>query len=189
MSGRDDLLARAIDHLSREGIGDVSLRGLAQELGTSHRMLIYHFGSRDGLLAAVVAEVERRQRELMDAMIDTERPTLEQSLDYWRAVVEATQRHGRLFFELAAHAMQDRPHARPLRRGLIDPWLPPLERLCRRLGHPEADCPAVARMVLATARGLLFDLLLTGDRAAVDAAAERLNALLITAVGTVPEGS
>lgn len=180
MTGRDALLERAIAYLSREGVGDISLRRLAEELGTSHRMLIYHFGSRDGLLAEVVADVERQQRELLATMIDSERPTIEQSLTYWRAVVKATEQHGRLFFELAAHAMQDRPHARSLRRGLIDPWLPSLEQLCRGLGIAEDECAATARMVLATARGLLFDLLLTDDQEAIDAAAERLNAMLIS---------
>lgn len=179
MTGRQALLDRAVDYLSRAGTGDISLRRLAEEVGTSHRMVIYHFGSRDGLLAAVVAEVERQQRELLDAVMDPDRPTLEQGRDYWRAVSAAAERHGRLFFELGAHAMQDREHARPLRRGLIDPWLPPLEQLCRRLGVPEQDCAATARLALGAARGLLFDLLLTGDRVAVDAAAERLNQLLV----------
>ncbi|GAB3765128.1 TetR/AcrR family transcriptional regulator [Microlunatus parietis] len=179
MTGRQALLDRAVDYLSRAGIGDISLRRLAEELGTSHRMVIYHFGSRDGLLTAVVAEVERQQRDLLDAAMDPERPTLEQGRRYWQAVATAAERHGRLFFELAAHAMQDREHARPLQRGLIDPWLPPMERLCRKLDVPEEDCAATARLALAAARGLLFDLLLTGDRDAVDAAADRLNQLLV----------
>ncbi len=183
MTGRDALLERAIDHLSTAGIGDVSLRRLAEELGTSHRMLIYYFGSRDGLLSEVVAAVERQQRELLTTMINTDRPAVEQSLAYWRIAVEATERHGRLFFELAAHAMQNRPHARSLRRELIDPWLPPLEQLCRRLGLPVEDCAPTARLVLATARGLLFDLLLTGDRDAIDGAAEQLHVLLLARVG------
>lgn len=179
MTGRQALLDSAVDYLSRSGIGDISLRRLADELGTSHRMVIYHFGSRDGLLTAVVAEVERQQRDLFDTVMDPDRPTLEQGRDYWLAVAAAAERHGRLFFELAAHAMQDREHARPLRRGLIDPWLPPLEALCRRLDVPEEDVGPTARLALATARGLLFDLLLTGDRVEVDAAAERLNQLLV----------
>jgi AcrR family transcriptional regulator len=182
VTGRDDLLERAIAHLSKAGIGDVSLRRLAEELGTSHRMLIYHFGSRDGLLSEVVAEVERQQRELLATMIDPERPTVEQSLAFWRSTVEAALRHGRLFFELAAHAMQDRPHARSLRRGLIDPWLPSLEQLCRQLGLPPEECTPTARLVLAAARGLLFDLLLTGDRDAVDAAADQLHTLLLSRI-------
>jgi rhodanese-related sulfurtransferase len=62
------LLDKAIAHAEEHGIGDTSLRGLANALGTSHRMLIYHFGSREGLLAAVVEETERRQREAFEAL-------------------------------------------------------------------------------------------------------------------------
>jgi AcrR family transcriptional regulator len=47
---RQRLLDAAIEHLGRTGIGDTSLRGLAEALGTSPRMLSYHFGSREGLL-------------------------------------------------------------------------------------------------------------------------------------------
>jgi len=44
------------------GITDMSLRELAAAIGTSHRMLLYHFGSREGLLNAVVRAVEGAQR-------------------------------------------------------------------------------------------------------------------------------
>ena len=43
---RRRLLERAIDHVAAHGIADLSLRRLAEALGTSHRMLIHHFGSR-----------------------------------------------------------------------------------------------------------------------------------------------
>ena len=55
---RERLLDAAIEHFGRHGIGDTSLRGIAEAVGTSHRMLIYHFGSREGLLAEVTREVE-----------------------------------------------------------------------------------------------------------------------------------
>jgi AcrR family transcriptional regulator len=41
---RERLLERAIDHISRRGLTDLSLRELAAAIGTSHRMLIHHFG-------------------------------------------------------------------------------------------------------------------------------------------------
>ena len=55
--GRERLLAGAIEHVAEHGVGNLSLRGLAAALGTSHRMLIYHFGSRDGLLIEVIRAV------------------------------------------------------------------------------------------------------------------------------------
>src|SRR6476659_3933702 len=58
---RERLLEAAIDYVVGHGLTDLSLRKLAAELGTSHRMLIHHFGSREGLWVAIVREVEARQ--------------------------------------------------------------------------------------------------------------------------------
>jgi AcrR family transcriptional regulator len=175
---RERLLAAAVEYFAEHGIGDHSLRALATELGTSHRMLIYHFGSREGLLAEVVRVVEDQQRAALSAL----RPdgdVLDQSLRFWTQVADEALRYGRLFFELSAHAMQGRPHTEALRGDLIGRWLPPLTDLFVRAGVPASAAPAYARLGLAAARGLLFDLLITGDRVGVDEAAHLLNRLLM----------
>ena len=59
---RERLLAAAVRHALDAGIADLSLRQLAAAIGTSHRMLLYHFGSREGLLVAVTQAVEEQQR-------------------------------------------------------------------------------------------------------------------------------
>jgi hypothetical protein len=73
--------------------------------------------------------------------------------------------------------MQDLPHTESLKADLINVWLPPLIELCIRAGLPADEAPAYARLGLAASRGLLFDLLLTGDRAGVDEASALLNRL------------
>jgi AcrR family transcriptional regulator len=176
---RERLLAAAIDHFGRNGIGDTSLRGIAEALGTSHRMLIYHFGSREGLLVEVTRAVEARQRAVMTATYDAGLPPLEAAARYWEATVEATLRYGPLFFELTAHAMQGKPHAMALRDELIAAWLPSVTSLCRAIGIPEAQAGTHARLALGAARGLLLDLLVTGDREEVARAADLLNRLLL----------
>jgi AcrR family transcriptional regulator len=180
---RERLVASAVEHLGRHGIGDRSLRGLAEMLGTSHRMLIYHFGSRDGLLAEVTSAVEARQRTVMAATYDETLPPLDAAAKYWDQVVEETLRYGPLFFELAAHAMQGRPHAERLRSELVGAWLPPLVELLRALGVPPDHTEAHARLALGAARGLLLDLLVTGDREAVADAAALLNRMLLDSAG------
>ncbi len=55
----------------------------------------------------------------------------------------------------------------------MEAWIEPSSELFRRLGFGEDEARAEARLSLAVARGLLLDLLATGDRAAVDAAAEQ----------------
>ena len=66
---RQELLEAAIDHVAEHGLTDLSLRGLAAELGTSHRMLSHHFGSKDGLWVAIIQEVERRQLEVLADLV------------------------------------------------------------------------------------------------------------------------
>ena len=176
---RGRLLDGAVDHFGRNGIGDTSLRGIAEALGTSHRMLIYHFGSREGLLAEVTREVEARQRAVMTATYDTDLPPLEAAARYWEQTVEATLRYGPLFFELAAHAMQGKEHAAALRDELIASWLPSVTDLCRAIGIPEAQAETHARLALGAARGLLLDLLVSGRREEVARAADLLNRLLL----------
>jgi AcrR family transcriptional regulator len=185
---RQRLLDAAIDHLGRHGIGDTSLRGLAEALGTSHRMLIYHFGSREGLLVEVTREVEARQRAVMSATYDADLPPLEAAARYWEQTVEATLRHGPLFFELTAHAMQGKDHAAVLREELIASWLPSVTELCRAIGIPDEQAPAHARLALGAARGLLLDLLVTGEREQVAEAADLLNRLLLLSAGTSVAG-
>jgi AcrR family transcriptional regulator len=183
---RDRLLAAAIEHFSAHGVSDHSLRAVANAIGTSHRMLIYHFGSRDGLLAEVVRAVEEQQRDaLTELLADSSLTPGEQSRRFWHRVADATLVHGRLFFELSALALQDKPYTRPLRDALISIWLEPLASLYLRVGVPAEQAPTYARLGLATARGLLFDLLATDDRTSVDQAAALLDRLTGVTAGGV----
>jgi AcrR family transcriptional regulator len=147
-TGRDALLAGAIGHFAERGVGDTSLRALAEAIGTSHRMLIYHFGSRDGLLAAV----------------------LDAGMRYWRLVTAEALVYGPLFFELTSHAMLGLPYAVDVRVRLVTTWLDALTSMWTARGVPTREARAQASLDLAMARGLLHDLLLSGDRKRVDAA-------------------
>jgi AcrR family transcriptional regulator len=172
-TGRDRLLEAAITYFAAEGIADTSLRALATRIGTSHRMLIYHFGSREGLLSAVVGVVEAAQRDTLARLAAApDGDPVEQSRRFWREVTDAALIYGPLFFELSGHAMQGLAHAAALRADLIESWLEQLAALAVRAGTDPGSARVEARVQLATARGLLFDLLISGDRAGVDAAME-----------------
>jgi len=174
MSARDDLLAAVMAHVTEHGIGELSLRTLAAAIGTSHRMLIYHFGSRDGLLVEIARTVERQQRDRLSALLaDPGLSPEEQAERFWAQLTDpAMWPSERLFFELYGQALQGRPHAVPLLDGVVADWLEPLADLTVRSGVPRAESVAHARLRLAVARGLLLDLLATGDVEGVRAAAE-----------------
>ncbi|HEV7720983.1 MAG TPA: TetR family transcriptional regulator, partial [Iamia sp.] len=167
------LLAGAVAHVAAHGVGDLTLRGLAAALGTSHRMLIYHFGSRDGLLVAIAAEVERQQREVLADLDVTGDPAEVMRAMWARLADPALWPFERLFFELYARALQGDPGAAPFLDGIVEDWVAPLVELAVQAGADEAVARAEARLGLAVYRGLLLDLLATGDRAGVDAAVER----------------
>jgi hypothetical protein len=78
----------------------------------------------------------------------------------------------RLFFEVYGQALQGRPYAVALLDGIVTDWLDPAVSRLRGLGVPEREARAQARLGLAVGRGLLLDLVTTGDRAGVDDAME-----------------
>jgi AcrR family transcriptional regulator len=174
-SARERLLAAAMEHDAAEGVGSLSLRGMAAALGTSHRMLIYHYGSREGLLIEVIRSDEEQQRAaLADMPLDPEASPADSMRAMWRGVADpALWPNERLFFEVYVQALQGSPHAQTLLDGIVDSWVDPLTEIAVARGQPEAEARAEARLGVAVVRGLLLDLLATGDRAGVDAAMER----------------
>jgi AcrR family transcriptional regulator len=159
---RVDLLERVISYLAGAGVGDRSLRQIAAGAGTSHRMLIYHFGTRDALLVEVVRAVEERQRVALAAM--TSRTPRDLALEFWERLADpALAPYERLFFELYGAALAGQESVAPVLDGIVTSWLQDESMFA---GLPLAQ----ARMALAFTRGALLDLLATGDRAGVDAA-------------------
>jgi AcrR family transcriptional regulator len=169
---RERLLNAAIDHIAERGISDLSLRELAAAIGSSHRMLIHHFGGRENLLVAVVQAVERRQRDLLESIIpDPTASPADAMRAWWKHISDpGLWPNERLFFEIYGQALQGRPGTTELLDGIIDAWLEPSATIFAQLGFP--DGAAAARLGIAVTRGLLLDLLATGDHAAVDAAME-----------------
>jgi AcrR family transcriptional regulator len=178
-SARDRLLAAVLDHVRGAGIGEASLRSLAAAVGTSHRMLLYHFGSRDGLVAAVVEAVEAEQRVVLHQLADAwAGDPVGAMRAFWATLADpALHESERLFFEAVALALRQRAGTEGLRESLVEPWLDAAVAATATLGGAGSDDERAARLDarvgMALTRGLLLDLLITGDRAGVDAAMER----------------
>ncbi|MBF9129616.1 TetR/AcrR family transcriptional regulator [Plantactinospora sp. S1510] len=171
---RGQLLSRAVDHIAEHGVGALTLRGLAAGIGTSHRMLIYHFGSKEGLLVEVVREVESRQRAALTTLdLDPANSLADTIRAMWRRLADpALWPYERLFFEMYGQAVQGHPGTAPLLEGVVDNWLDLNVELAARWDVPAEVARTHARLGLAVIRGLLLDLLATGDRAGTDAALE-----------------
>ncbi|MET0233829.1 MAG: TetR/AcrR family transcriptional regulator [Kibdelosporangium sp.] len=171
---RQRLLTAAVDYVAAHGVSDQSLRQLAAGLGTSHRMLIYHFGSKQGLLVEIIRTVEARQRAVLADLAGMPgEPAGEMARRFWRRISDPVLwPNVRLFFEVYGQALQGRPGTTHLLDDVVEAWVLPAMALGIEQGLSEEDARVAARLGVAVTRGLLLDLLATGDRAAVDAAME-----------------
>ena len=160
---RSELLERVLAEVSANGLADRSLRELAAAIGSSHRMLIYHFGSRAGLISAVVETVEAQQRELLAALaVETDDP-IELARALWRQTATPELRpFVRLFFECVALTGG---------KGLTDPWLDLSQQISDRM-QVTADEDEL-RLGVAVSRGLLIDVLAHDDAEPATRAFER----------------
>ena len=168
---RERLLAAAVHHALDAGIADLSLRQIAAAIGTSHRMLLYHFGSREGLLVAVTRAVEEQQRA---ALLESGIVTAEDARRSWERLSDPRLwPQERLFFELYAYALRGRPGTEGFLDGIVESWVASIADALVKAGADERTARADARLGVAVVRGLLLDLLATGDRAGVTEAYER----------------
>ena len=169
-SARDRLLAAAVAQAMQGGIADLSLRELAAVMGTSHRMLLYHFGSREGLLAAVTLAVEAAERA---TLADVGAVGADDARRFWARYSDPRLwPQERLFFELYVHALRGRPGTEGFLDHVVTGWLEPLTAAIASGGTSPQTAPAAARLSMAVTRGLLLDLLATHDIDGVTAAFE-----------------
>lgn len=182
---RDRLLERAVQFISQRGLTDLSLRELAAAIGTSHRMLIHHFGSKEGLWVEVIRAVEAQQRAALPALVPD--PTVDPSAAmraWWAHISDPSLwPNERLFFEIYGQALQGRPGTTALLDGIVEEWLGPITEINVAQGMDPETARAMGRLGIAVTRGLLLDLLATGDREGTTAAIEAWIALNEAALG------
>lgn len=171
------LLEAASHELLKRGLGDGSLRGMAARLDTSHRMLIYHFGSADAFWDAVLShirliELNARPERISVNAVDAEAEILTAwerfSAPQYLPVFE-------LLFELYGRAIHDRARFQHFLDSVVTSWLEPLTHVFKATLACDAEQADIrARLTLAAIRGLLLDLITTGDHVATTAAVRLL---------------
>lgn len=164
---RGELLRAATEHVLEHGLDDLTLRGLADGVGVSHATLVHHFATRDGLIAEIVERVLAETFSSPDLVAGAEDPLRA----LWaRATAPEGRRHVRLFVAITGRSMHgDPPFADAVARSLRDRTALVAGAL-EAAGRPSAEASAAATVILGVMRGLMVDLLLTGESARVDAA-------------------
>jgi len=162
---RGELLEAAAGYLLKHGVAGMSLRPMATSIGTSARLLIYHFGTKERLLIEAMGVIRVQARAAVEAMlceapVDGDLGDLVR--EFWHWCTSAKNRpYLRLLFEVHGLALQYPKTYAGYLEGSVKHWIELLTVALRpRLGR---EAEGVATLIVGTIDGLLMDYLSTGD--------------------------
>ena len=166
---REELLEKAYGFVLEHGLADLSLRPLAQSIGSSPRVLLYLFGTKDGLVRELLARARRDELAALEGS-DGDLGAATERLWEW---LSAPEHRPLLVLWLEAYARSlvdpDGPWAGYARQTVED-WLEVLAR-AQPAGVRRTKAGLAERTrTLALLRGAMLDLLATGDERRVTAA-------------------
>jgi AcrR family transcriptional regulator len=158
MSRREDLLDLVTDHVLAEGLIGLTLRPVAAAIGTSDRMLLYHFKSRDELVTAVVARSSDRMVAAVNALepADGVRAGVNR---LWQAFL-ATPLHECMdvYCQAAATGLIGAEPYLSVVRESNDRWSDALEAYLVRCGAPRERVARIVTLVDSSLFGFHLDL-------------------------------
>ncbi|MFZ6870789.1 TetR/AcrR family transcriptional regulator [Undibacterium sp. Di27W] len=159
MTRRDELRDNALDYFLANGLAELSLRPLAEQIGTSARLLIYHFESKEKLITVVMDEARSRvQQSVIKMMHATQGEASMES--FWSWITDSDNiRYVRLLFEVQVLALQNPAVYAQFLSDTSSSWLEVLEH-----GLPEsAERRTIATLCGAVIDGLVLEYMSTGD--------------------------
>lgn len=175
---RADLLDAAVEYAAEYGFSELTWRPVAAALGVSPTTLVHHFGTKEQMLEAILGRLRERifvaTRDLAG-----ERPDLatEARATWTRASDPRHAAEFRLLFAVYGRALQAPQQFAEFLEHVVAYWMSALVDAQGPHVDP-ATATRTATLVIATIRGLLLDLLATGDRDRVQDAAESYLATL-----------
>ena len=167
----EELRAAIVCYLTAHGLADLSLRPLAKAVGSSPRVLLYYFGSKEKMVVDILAEIRRQQ---LAGFGEISGATFGEAcrLTWKRMSAPDSEPLFRLFFEAYGIALRRPRLYKDFLRATIEDWVNLVaEELCRD-GHRREDAQAFATVVLSGLRGFMLDYCNSRDRKRVDRAVD-----------------
>lgn len=167
---RTQLLDLAYAYVREHGIAEVSLRPLAAAIGSSPRVLLFLFDSKDGLIRALLARARTEELELLGKLSPTEATEATEGLSSaakvtWEWLSAPEHRPIiRLWVEAYARSLVDSkgPWA-GFAESTVTDWLDVLARTQPPAERDSAEGLMRRTAALSLLRGAAMDLLATGD--------------------------
>lgn len=181
---RAELLDGAVDYVLGHGVGELTLRPLAAALGTSDRMLVYHFGGKERLVDELLRLAYDRCLDELDRQRKAAATPGAAIRRLWR-VLNAPEMtpYLRLYLEVAALSLHRPELHRDVSRVMLERWRGVITRWLVDAGAPAGRAGAVATLIAAALDGLQLDLMTTGEERRVRRALDRLAVWVDETVG------
>ena len=162
---RRDLTELATDYVLEHGLIGLSLRPLAREIGTSDRMLLYHFDSKADLVAAVLVASTDRSVAALERLPPGE-DVAASVRGLWQAMLGSRlEQCQRVYVEASALGLFGlEPYASAV-RAANERWTAALGRRLEAAGCRPERSRRAAELVDSVTVGLLLDRPLSPDGA------------------------
>jgi len=172
---RQQLLERAVHYVLRNGVGTLSLRPMAKDIGTSARMLMHHFGSKEALIADVLLAIEQGFAQRVAAYVGDDRSVSFTLSRMWSETsAPAMDASLRAMFEVWGQALVHPSRYEKLLQWLTEPWIDMLRRRFELGGRKPAEAAMLATLAIGAFQGLQLVRLTSGDDARSKAALKTL---------------
>ena len=159
-----ELLERAVGYALEHGFSGLSLRPLAEGIGTSARMLIHHFGSKEALLNLMVQQIEGQFLTLTETLLAQGSPPVQMLETLWTTFTQPElEPVMRSLFELWGYALIHPQGLEPLSESLVTAWVGRLSSAYRQAGLTLERSEMLASLTVATVHGLLLQRLTVGQ--------------------------
>jgi AcrR family transcriptional regulator len=160
-----------IRYLMKHGIASLSLRPLAKAVGSSPRVLLYYFGSKEKMVVKLVAAIRQRQ---LAAFSNIRGATyIEACRSVWKEMSgPASEPLFRLYFEIYGLALRRPRGYKEFLRATFEDWLVLVAGELRSQGMKRDQALSFASVILAGLRGFMLDYCATHDRRRLDRAVD-----------------
>lgn len=160
---KEQLIDGLVDYLLTHGPTDLSLRPMAASVGSSARLLIFHFGSKEKMIGEVLAEIQRRLQKSLSELLGAS-PKIRRVAplrEFWDwALKDRNWTYLRLMYELQVlNVRQQGPARRQMKRDSLK-WLE-LVKTALPAGRRDST---LATLICGVFDGLMLEMLSTGDR-------------------------
>ncbi len=153
---QEDMVVAVANVALRDGVAKLTFRNVADELGTSDRMVVYYFPTKDDLVSAAVTALSSRMQSLLGKAFGHDRRSPDELIERAWPVLKKknADRIFRVFLELVGLSASGLDPYDRITRSILDDWA---DWLAERVDAPtRSERRRLALGVIARVDGLLL---------------------------------